>query len=87
MQTPNPKTMARILREALAERHVKLSHSASLELVAKRLGYNGWNVVVAQLEADKTRTGPTPHGSAKTETDFRTGGLQAVALISSATIY
>lgn len=63
MQTPNPKTMARILRDALAERHVKLSHSASLELVAKQLGYNDWNVVVAQLKADKTRTNPTSHGS------------------------
>ncbi|AFW00707.1 hypothetical protein B932_1122 [Gluconobacter oxydans H24] len=55
--------MARILREVLAERHVKLSHSASLELVAKKLGYNDWNVVVAQLKADKTRTNPTSHGS------------------------
>lgn len=54
MQTPHPKTMARILREALAERDLRISHSTALELVAKQLGQADWNVLSAQIGPDSS---------------------------------
>jgi hypothetical protein len=52
MLTPHPKTMARTLREALAERDLAISHSTALELVARQFGYADWNVLAAQIPTD-----------------------------------
>ncbi|RCI80068.1 VOC family protein [Brucella anthropi] len=41
------KSMAKALRKALAEQHVELSHSTCLEIVARQLGFSGWNVLKA----------------------------------------
>lgn len=60
METPNPKTMERILREALAEQHLAISHSAALELVARQLGYSDWNVLAARRVTTVSKTGQTP---------------------------
>lgn len=54
MQTPHPKRMARILREALAEHDLRISHSTALELVAKQLGHADWNVLAAQIGPDSS---------------------------------
>ncbi len=45
------KSMAKALRLALAERHVPLSHSDCLELVARQFGCADWNVLAARIEA------------------------------------
>lgn len=51
------KTMAQTLRQALKERSVSLTHSESLELIAKVLGFADWNVLSARIQ-----TGPSPAG-------------------------
>ncbi len=51
MHTPrDPKAMAKSLRQALAERRVDISHSDSLECVARQLGWRDWNTLAAQLD-------------------------------------
>jgi uncharacterized protein len=47
------KSMAHTLREALKSRSVSLTHSESLELVAKTLGFHDWNVLAARIQADQ----------------------------------
>ena len=47
---PAPKTMAKALRGALAEREIFVSHGQCLDLVAKQLGFADWNVLSARLE-------------------------------------
>jgi ATP-dependent Lon protease len=48
----NAKAMAKTLREALAERSFKISHSESLELVSQVLGAKNWQTLSAAIEAD-----------------------------------
>jgi hypothetical protein len=45
------KLMAKLLRQALAERDVDVSHSDSLELVARQFGVANWNILSARIEA------------------------------------
>ena len=45
------KAMAQTLRQALKERSVSLTHSESLELVAKVLGLADWNTLSARIDA------------------------------------
>jgi hypothetical protein len=45
------KTMAKALRTALAERSIDITHSDSLELVARQFGLNDWNTLSAKIEA------------------------------------
>ena len=45
------KAIAHRLREALAARSVSISHSDSLELVAKILGFHDWNELSAKIRA------------------------------------
>lgn len=52
---PAPKTMAKALRSALAERDIALSHAQCLDLVAKQLGFTDWNVLAARLERAGSR--------------------------------
>lgn len=47
---PDPKTMAKALRQALAARGVTLSHGDCLDLVAQQHGLNDWNVLAARLK-------------------------------------
>lgn len=54
------KTMARSLRTALAERQVDISHSDSLELVARQFGFDNWNILAARIDA--AREQPLPRG-------------------------
>jgi ATP-dependent Lon protease len=54
------KSMAHTLREALKSRSVSLTHSESLELVARTLGFHDWNVLAARIQASQptvTETG------------------------------
>ena len=56
MHTPrDPKAMAKSLRQALAERKIDISHSDSLECVARQLGWRDWNTLAVQLERPTLR--------------------------------
>lgn len=45
------KLMAKLLRQALAEREVYLTHSDCLELVAKQYNLANWNILSAKIES------------------------------------
>jgi hypothetical protein len=47
------KAMATSLRQALSDQSVTLTHSQSLELVAKTFGLDNWNILAARIEADR----------------------------------
>jgi ATP-dependent Lon protease len=51
------KAMAQTLRESLTTKSVTISHSESLELVAKMLGLSDWNTLSAVLQADRREAG------------------------------
>jgi hypothetical protein len=53
------KIMAKLLRAALAQRTITISHSDSLELVARQFGFDNWNILAARIEA--AREAPPPH--------------------------
>lgn len=53
------KVMAASLRKALHQQDLTVSHSQSLELMAKAFGLANWNVLAAQIEAVK-RPRPAP---------------------------
>jgi ATP-dependent Lon protease len=46
------KAMAQTLREALKSKSVSLTHSESLELIAKILGFHDWNVLSARIQSE-----------------------------------
>jgi len=46
------KVMAHTLREALKIKSVSLTHSESLELIARVLGFNDWNILSAKLQSE-----------------------------------
>jgi hypothetical protein len=47
------KIMARALRSGLTDHDLKLTHSQSLELMAKAFGYDNWNILAAKIEAER----------------------------------
>jgi ATP-dependent Lon protease len=51
------KAMAQTLREALKQKSITLTHSESLELIAKILGFHDWNVLSAAIASAQN---PTP---------------------------
>jgi hypothetical protein len=46
------KAMAQTLREVLNAKSVSITHTESLELVAKILGFQDWNVLAARIKSD-----------------------------------
>jgi ATP-dependent Lon protease len=56
----NAKAMAKTLREALAERSFQISHSESLELIARTLGSKNWQTLSAAIEADAGQPAARP---------------------------
>ena len=46
------KAMARRLREALAQKNIPLTHTDSLELIARSFGLKDWQVLAALIAAD-----------------------------------
>src|SRR5215471_8054071 len=65
------KSMAQTLREALKAKSVTLSHSESLELVAKTLGFHDWNVLSAAIQASQPEERPKNGGAAIPVTPMR----------------
>lgn len=47
------KPMAKAMRAALADKNLQLSHSEALEIVAKQLGFETWNVLSAKIGASE----------------------------------
>jgi ATP-dependent Lon protease len=53
------KAMAQTLREALKAKSVSLTHSESLELVAKALGFPDWNFLAAKIQHSQPTSAPS----------------------------
>jgi ClpX C4-type zinc finger/Glyoxalase superfamily protein len=53
------KVMAHSLRDALKAKAMEITHSESLELIAKTFGYENWNILSAKIEAAQPRSGET----------------------------
>jgi uncharacterized protein len=47
------KAMAQTLRDALKAKSLSLTHSESLELIAKTLGFHDWNELAARIRANQ----------------------------------
>ncbi len=47
------KAMAQTLREALKAKSVSITHSESIELIAKTLGFHDWNELAAKIEVSR----------------------------------
>jgi hypothetical protein len=56
------KAMAKALRKALAERAIEVSHSDSLELVARQFGLDNWNMLAARIEGAAVSDADLPSG-------------------------
>jgi hypothetical protein len=52
------KAMATSLRQALEGHSVTVTHSQSLELVAKAFGLDNWNILAAKIEAARPASAP-----------------------------
>lgn len=65
------KLMAKTLREALASRQVDLSHSETLEIVARQFGYADWNTASASF--GEYRDGPGPARANPSGVSFEAG--------------
>ena len=52
------KAMAQTLRDALKARSIPLTHSESLEIVARTLGFHDWNVLAAAIQASQSMLAP-----------------------------
>lgn len=59
------KAIAQTLREALTAKSVSLTHSESLELTAKILGFQDWNVLAAKIQSER----PLESGTSRRGTD------------------
>jgi catechol 2,3-dioxygenase-like lactoylglutathione lyase family enzyme len=47
------KLMAKVLKQAFADRNTPLSHSEALEIVADQFGCEQWNILSAKIEASE----------------------------------
>jgi len=54
------KIMAQTLRESLNAKSISLTHSESLELIAKILGFHDWNVLSAEIKLWFPVSAPSP---------------------------
>jgi len=60
------KTMAQSLRQALATQALSVTHSQSLELIAKAFGDDNWNILAARIEAQRPSVALPPPDEPKT---------------------
>jgi ATP-dependent Lon protease len=52
------KAMAQTLREALKSKSVSVTHSESLELIARLFGFPDWNFLAARIQASQSASAP-----------------------------
>lgn len=71
------KSMAKALRNALADREVNLSHSSCLEIVARQFGFTDWNTLNAACgdEMQLALAVVVQHGRQKEAADFYTAAF------------
>jgi ATP-dependent Lon protease len=74
------KAMAQTLREALKAKSVSLTHSESLELVAKVLGFHDWNVLSARIQSEHQPLATEPTARPPTSTSLPTVPLRDIVL-------
>ena len=71
------KLMAKLLRQGLADHSISITHSQSLELVARQLGVANWNILSARIDdADRPPRNDVPQGWIRTGRNtryYRTG--------------
>lgn len=56
------KLMAKLLRQALAERSIEITHSDSLELVSRQFGMANWNMLSARIARTNSHDETLPDG-------------------------
>jgi ATP-dependent Lon protease len=61
------KAMAQTLRDALKARSISLTHSESLEVVARTLGFHDWNALAAAIDASGPADDPPPKVPAQSD--------------------
>ena len=74
------KAMAQTLRQALKAKSVSLSHSESLEIVARTLGFRGWNVLAAKIESERQPAVSATKIEMPTAQKKRAGALPTIPL-------
>ena len=62
------KAMGQTLRETLNTKHVSLTHSESLEIVAKILGFHDWNILAAKIQSER-QNDPVQRGVSPRDTN------------------
>jgi ATP-dependent Lon protease len=75
------KAMAQTLRDTLKTKSITLSHSESLELVAKTLGFHDWNVLSAAIESSRSVAAPpsrSPASSPKISTAIPVAAMRDI---------
>ena len=60
------KVMAHSLRDALKAKAMEITHSESLELIAKTFGYENWNILSAKIDAAQPQSGSSAGNPAPT---------------------
>ena len=60
------KAMAHSLRQALAAKTVTITHSESLELIAKAFGDDNWNILAARIDAARPAADMAPANGDRT---------------------
>jgi len=80
------KAMAQTLREALDAKSITVSHSESLEMIAKILGFRDWNVLSARIQPEPLRTEPTVPSSVAAGTRMPTLPLRDLVLFPNMVI-
>ncbi len=71
------KAMAQTLRDALKTRSVSLTHSESLELIAKTLGFADWNVLAAKIQSSQPALAAAPSSPAQPDLSAGIGILSS----------
>lgn len=54
------KLMAKSLRKTLSARRIEISHSESLEMVARQFGLDNWNILAARISAGESSSKASP---------------------------
>jgi hypothetical protein len=60
------KAMAHSLRQGLTAKTVSITHSESLELIAKAFGFDNWNILAAKIEAERPSADVAPATGSET---------------------
>lgn len=82
LSTYQPKSMAKMLRQAFDDRGVEISHSACLEIVAQQLGYADWNTLRAAQKSESagSLTLLVEHGREREAVSFYRAAFNALVI-------